>query len=102
MPEIILMLTLSTGHLPAAVRHELDAIAERDADFAPDDWRAHILATAWFGYGWILYVPEDEGDDLPFPTDLRDCFAFARRHRAGFLKFDCDVEPDAELPFFED
>lgn len=104
MPEIVPMLCLSTGHLPEAIRRDLDAVAAPGTDFAADDWRSRILATAWFDHGWIVYVPEDgvEDDDIPMPTAVRACLAFARRHRASFLKFDCDVQPLAQLPFFED
>lgn len=101
-PEILAMLTLSTGHLPHAVRVGIDAIATPGAAFPADDWRSRFLAAPWFGYGWILYVPEDEGEELPFPAALRDCLALARPLRADFLKFDCDVEPVAGLFFYDD
>lgn len=102
MPELVQMLSLSTGHLPPAVRDDLDAIAAPGADFPTDDWRSRILATNWFGYGWILHVPEDQEQDVAFPSALDDCLAFARAQRVGFVKFHCDVEPIADLAFHDD
>lgn len=101
MPEFIPMLCLSTGHLPECVRADLEAITAPGADFEPGDWRHHLLVTAWFGYGWIVYVSEDDEADPPLPAALADALAFARRQRAGFVKFDVDVAPIADLPFYD-
>lgn len=101
MPEIQTMLCLSTGHLPQHVRDDMDLIAALGADFSPNEWRSRIMATNWFSYGWIMYVPEDEEQDIPLPIALSDCIAFGRIQRAGFIKFDTDVEPVADLTLYE-
>lgn len=86
MPEILSVLSLSTSHLTEAVAKRLD---EDTAD--PNDWRTMILATAWFDYGWWVYVPEDEATWTEMPHCLGAAFRYAHQLGVQFIKFDQDA-----------
>lgn len=49
-------------------------------------------------YGWFVYVPDDEPEDLP--ADLRDCFTLARSCNCDWVMFDCDADTVSALPIY--
>jgi hypothetical protein len=56
------------------------------------------------GYGWFVYVSEDEpepGDAAIEFEDLAACIDRARALDCDYILFDCDAELDDTLPTYE-
>lgn len=80
------MLVLSTSHITEATCNVLLP------EYAGPAWPKG-------GYGWFVYVPEDE--DAELPLDLRACLALARQKGAFWVMFDRDELAIDELPTYE-
>lgn len=60
---------------------------------------APFAAFAKGDYGWFVYVPDDEPDDLP--ADLAECFALARGQHCEWIMFDRDQAAMGILPVYD-
>lgn len=80
------VLTLSTAHL----RHDTCNV-----------WLHHCPFAAFEkgDYGWFVFVPEDEPNDMP--EDFATCVAAARALHCAWLMFDRDAPALANMPVYD-
>lgn len=52
------------------------------------------------GYGWFLYVPDEDGESDDTPADLRELFAYARERECDYVCLDCDGPILYDLPAY--
>lgn len=88
-PRILLMLDLSTAHLPQELAEDLSGYAGVTAHELP--------------YGWLLYVPEQQagGDGAEPPAEVLAICRFARAHGCAYVLLDRDAETVADLPTWD-
>lgn len=87
-------LDLSTAHLTPATREFIKQHQAIGPIYDHPD-----------GYGWVMFVPDE--DDIPTdapttPADLLACYQRARRLKCDYIMFDADGPDDEELPIYED
>lgn len=93
--EIQSMLVLATSHVTDSTRRALERAPDEDG-FAIT---SPFSVMKW-PYGWLVWVDVDAADDERFPEMLA-IMRLARDNGCQWIRFDCDVEPIAELPTHE-
>lgn len=92
-------LDLSTGHLTEETRDRLSDGEGPTPTYPHPD-----------GFGWLVWVPEDQGvmaelekwaEDVNCPADLLACFKAARKRGCDYILFDSDGEPVDYLTDYE-
>lgn len=86
--EIMTCPVISTGHLTAETRTELDE----------NNGGCSFMSGP---YGWMFYVQQD-GDFDNMPGDLAVVMVWARANGWQWVRFDVDADVVPELPYFED
>jgi hypothetical protein len=92
MPNIRLMLDLSTAHLPEDVCDNLDGY---------ENVTAHHCT-----YGWLLWVPDDPDEScsamrVPVPDVVLTIQRYARAAGCDYVLFDRDGDIDDQLPTWD-
>jgi hypothetical protein len=92
VPNIYLLLDLSTTHLPEHLRDDLDSV---------DGLTARALP-----FGWLLWVPEDPDAHAAdyadaFPAEVLLIQRYARGLRCDYVLLDRDADTDDQLPTWD-
>lgn len=90
------MLDCSSGHLSADTWSWLDAQLADDSLRDPRNAAAASIAGGRTRYGWLVYAIQQAEE--PIPADLASVCDYARRRGADYILFDCDANPDQDLP----
>ncbi len=86
--ETTKMLALSTGHMREETLENMLNIEG-------------VIAYEKGDYGFFVYVPDRlDLEDYDIPEDLFACLSFAMQNEFGWINFDRDVEPIAELRYY--
>ena len=91
MLEITKMLTLSTAHISGDVAAALTVEPERN--------EMGLSVYLLKGYGWLIYVPDYETNNVP--ECLKKCLELAKTNECEWLRLDCDGELVDELEKFD-
>lgn len=93
----------SVARPPTYLRSFLDistAHVTRETARRYDDGEGpHMVASG--EYGWLLHVPEPDGEADGLPGDIAAVFACARRNGCDMVLFDRDATVIDELPSYD-
>lgn len=86
-------LDISTGHVS---KETAEWIEEQTTTRS---FEGGVIAYMKGEYGWIVYVHEEVGDDVPL--DLVEVLVYARKKKCIWIMFDADGEQIKQLPMFD-
>lgn len=92
MPNISLLLDLSTAHLPEHLR---DDLGETDG-----------VTARCLPFGWLMWVPDDPAAEAAeygsdFPAEVLVIQQYARSLRCDYVLLDRDADTDGQLPTWD-
>lgn len=91
--SVIKVLELSTGHLTEATREALDS-----AGALTILGRGPSLSSE---YGWLVWAGRTPNETEEFADDLGAAISMARHAGCEYILFDCDVEREDALPWYD-